>query len=387
MNPKKYRWLAFIFCLSLIFGSFGGYSYAFEPLNQSVLEQTSDFNGGSQQKEGDVAANNPPVAVADEVITTMDLPVLIEVLSNDTDLDEDPLTIINVSSIVNGSVEINDDRTCLFTPDAGFIGEASFEYTISDSKDGISTAMVVITVNPADEAGNGDAEGDLGNEDDPVVNNPPIAVADEVITTMDTPVIVDVLSNDIDQDGDSLSILTVSSIVNGSVVINDDGTCLFTPDAGFVGKASFEYTISDAREGTSTATVVITVKPIDLAEQSTDVAMMLAGEIGLLAVTLDPLEFTADRDLYTLLGSSSNDKNRAVFAWEDSISKNLYIAIATQTNKPAKTFIYSSSEGTTTVTESAIVAQGTVESAPGILGSALLWKRKGEQDQRKDLFM
>ena len=69
------------------------------------------------------------------------------------------------------------------------------------------------------------------------------------------------LANDIDADGDLLSIAEVEAGIGGTVAIDEDGDIVFTPAAGFSGDASFSYTVSDGRGGVATAWVTVAVEP------------------------------------------------------------------------------------------------------------------------------
>ncbi|ODS11223.1 VCBS domain-containing protein [Vibrio scophthalmi] len=71
------------------------------------------------------------------------------------------------------------------------------------------------------------------------------------------------LENDSDIDGGTLSITSVQNAIGGTVVINGYGDIEFTASSGYVGKATFEYTISDAQGGSDTATVNINVGATD----------------------------------------------------------------------------------------------------------------------------
>lgn len=92
--------------------------------------------------------NNSPIANDDAATTQTGIPLSllsIDLLLNDEDADGDVLIIESVANPVNGNVEINDDNI-IFTPDALFAGNASFEYTISDGNGGTDTAIVNVTV-------------------------------------------------------------------------------------------------------------------------------------------------------------------------------------------------------------------------------------------------
>jgi len=92
-------------------------------------------------------------------------------------------------------------------------------------------------------------------------NTAPVADADVVETDEGTPVIVPVLANDFDPDGDTLALASVTQGASGSVIANADGTVSYTPAAGFSGSDAFSYTIGDGRGGTATGQVQVTVRP------------------------------------------------------------------------------------------------------------------------------
>uniref|UniRef100_UPI00165F13C9 Ig-like domain-containing protein n=1 Tax=Sulfurimonas indica TaxID=2508707 RepID=UPI00165F13C9 len=93
-------------------------------------------------------------------------------------------------------------------------------------------------------------------------NNNPVAADDTATTDEDTAVTISVLGNDTDVDGDSL-IVTSATAANGTVTINNDGTITYTPNQDFNGSDTIIYSISDGNGGTDTATVNITVTPVD----------------------------------------------------------------------------------------------------------------------------
>ncbi|CAB1063265.1 T1SS secreted agglutinin RTX, partial [Olavius sp. associated proteobacterium Delta 1] len=90
-------------------------------------------------------------------------------------------------------------------------------------------------------------------------NDAPVALDDTVSTSADTPVIIEVLANDSDADGDGLSVTGVSQAANGTVTDNGDNTVTYTPNADLNGQETFTYQISDGQGGSVTATVNVTV--------------------------------------------------------------------------------------------------------------------------------
>jgi subtilisin-like proprotein convertase family protein len=188
--------------------------------------------------------NDPPVAVDDSYAVTEDglLSVSLEtgVLENDTDSDgPEPLTAKLGAGPSNGSLTLNSDGSFTYEPDPDFNGTDSFTYVANDGLDDSNVAIVTIMVDP--------------------LADPPLAVDDAYSTPMDTAKTMEVLTNDSDPDGDSLSVMSVSLPSNGTAVINADNTITYTPNSGFIGIDTFDYTISDGNGGTDTATVSIEV--------------------------------------------------------------------------------------------------------------------------------
>lgn len=89
-------------------------------------------------------------------------------------------------------------------------------------------------------------------------NTPPVALDDDGGTQFqDTAIILqaaDLVANDTDADGDNLVVHSVFGATNGTVIMDTNGTITFTPDAGYVGAASFQYTVTD---GTAAADATV----------------------------------------------------------------------------------------------------------------------------------
>ena len=125
----------------------------------------------------------------------------------------------------------------------------------------------------------------------PIVNVPPVSVADVYATDFETDLEVDVssgvLSNDTDADvGDVLSAVLVSDASNGTLVLNSDGSFTYTPDADFSGTDSFDYVANDTTEDSAAVTVTLTVgaapnaAPIALSDEyATDFETQLVVDI------------------------------------------------------------------------------------------------------------
>ena len=91
----------------------------------------------------------------------------------------------------------------------------------------------------------------------------PTANNDTATTDEDTPVDVNVLANDVEPDGDTLNVISVTQGANGAVSINPNKTVHYSPNLNFFGSDSFTYTIDDGHGGQSTATVNVTVNAVN----------------------------------------------------------------------------------------------------------------------------
>ena len=157
-------------------------------------------------------------------------------LANDT--DGNGLSINENAEATNG-VAICELDACSYRPNPDFHGTDSFTYTVTEGTN-TATATVTITVDP--------------------VNDPPAAIADTSTTAEHTATTIEVVGNDTDVDGDSLTIEDHTQPADGEVVC-DDSSCSYTPDRDFHGVDTFTYTVSDGVD-TAAAAVTVTVDPV-----------------------------------------------------------------------------------------------------------------------------
>jgi hypothetical protein len=180
-----------------------------------------------------VDVNYAPLANADSPATNEDTPIVINVLSNDTDPNNniDPTSVVVVNTPSNGTVSVDPITGAItYTPNTNYSGTDTLIYQVCDNGTPAlcDTAMVVITVSP--------------------VNDAPI-VDDEVVTTPeDTPATGDLTDiGDTDPDGTPLTANTtpVSGPSNGTIVINSNGSYTYTPNHNFSGTYTVVVTICD----------------------------------------------------------------------------------------------------------------------------------------------
>ena len=196
--------------------------------------------------------NDAPVATDDQAVTLEDESVEIPVLSNDTDPDGDRLRVLDISSAEHGTPKISPDGTTVsYTPDSDYHGPDAFTYVIADAGGLADTAQVRLTVTP--------------------VNDAPDASDDVAAAREDEAVEIPVLDNDTDIEGDALHVQSVSAAEHGTTAIATDRLSIsFVPDPNYHGMDHFTYVIADVGGLMDTATVRVTVSPINDAPDATD---------------------------------------------------------------------------------------------------------------------
>ena len=190
--------------------------------------------------------NDDPTAVDDSATTAEDTAITVNVLANDSDVDGNPITVLTFKDGANGTVTDLGNGELEYTPNADFNGTDTFTYTIDDGvageTNGTATATVTVVVT---------AE-----------NDPPVAEPDAETTPEDTNIQINLLANDSDVEGDTLTVISVSNGSNGSVT-QVGGIATYQPNQDFTGTDSFTYQVSDGQGGTSTGTVTVTVDPVN----------------------------------------------------------------------------------------------------------------------------
>jgi VCBS repeat-containing protein len=144
-----------------------GYLAAGQTVTTRIEYTVSDGRGGTSIAVASVTVtgvNEDPVAGDDSFTTEEDTPVVVNVIANDTDIDDDTLTVTQIDGQVatvgspitlydgSGTATLNANGTITFNPAPNYNGPVSFEYQISDGNGGFDTATVSGTVNPVNDA-------------------------------------------------------------------------------------------------------------------------------------------------------------------------------------------------------------------------------------------
>jgi gliding motility-associated-like protein len=239
-----------------------------------------DGNGGSSVASLTITilgANSNPLALDDTNSTIETTPVdetdgSGNLLANDSDPELDPLHVESIDGDFSGTIvgiygtlEWNTDGTYTYTPnselDSLYLGEVVtevFNVTISDVYGGTDVSDLTITLT-------GDNEQPLANDDwNSTIETSPVTQLTGSGNLLD---------NDIDVDGDVLTITSIDSDVTGTVIgtygtlsWNADGTYTYTPNpdldslgAGESVIEDFQITINDGHSGTDISVLTITI--------------------------------------------------------------------------------------------------------------------------------
>ncbi len=177
---------------------------------------------------------NKPDAVNDIAMTIKNTPVGGNVLTND-DSKGNPLVVGLPSGTApkHGIIAINPDGSFIYTPTTGYVGKDSVKYVICVNEIPMvrcDTAYIYFNVSDVPSPQN----------DKPIANN------DVAKTEAGVPVKGNVLGNDVDPDlGDVLVATKLTDPAHGTVTLNPDGSYIYTPTVGFVGKDYFTYKACD----------------------------------------------------------------------------------------------------------------------------------------------
>lgn len=211
-------------------------------------------NSSSASTSYTVIDNRLPTAVNDAYSTDEETLLTSSpgLLANDSDPDDDALTVELVTPPLHGVLTLNPNGIFDYLPNADFIGTDSFRYVVNDGFADSNVATVSITVLP--------------------VNVAPVATDDTVTTAEDTPLTFNVASNDSDVDGNLVpdSVTPLRQPANGSISNHGDGSFTYTPTPNVNGTDSFDYRICDSEGLCDDATVTVNITPVNDAPVATD---------------------------------------------------------------------------------------------------------------------
>ena len=289
--------------------------------------------------------NTPPIARTDVGFTVEDQPVIISVIANDSDPESDGFSVAAIADAPSGgsAVIAADGAAVTYTPAPGFTGTDEFSYLLRDTEGGESVGLVRVAVLPVSRT-----------------NSPPIAADDLDFGPFQadgSTVVLDVLQNDIDPDGDQVF---VTDIVTGGsdAAIAESGSQIQFSLPNSIGETvtvSFVYRISDGRLGTDEATVQFTIEPIvepvppianpdvaaPVAEGESVTVDVVANDTdpdgddtALRIVSVDPASATFDARSVTVTAPAETTEVRYTIEDTDGLQASSFVTIEVKENLP-----------------------------------------------------
>ncbi|MEZ5926738.1 MAG: tandem-95 repeat protein [Hyphomicrobiaceae bacterium] len=256
----------------------------------------SDGHGGTAQQVVTVTVNpvnDAPVTAATGTASGNEDTVISGTVIA-TDIDGDTLSYsvpaTGTGAPAHGTVSINSAGAYTYTPNLNFNGSDTFTVTVDDGNGGTAQQVVTVTVLPVQDA--------------------PVANDDSLSEDVGNIFAGNVLTNDEEYDGETLSVsqvnglagnvgVSISTINGGSVTVNANGTFTYVPNSTtldlLVGNSavdSFTYQVSDGHGGFATATATITINGV-----AKNFVLTTSADLG--TAPADPFTGSAGNDTYT----------------------------------------------------------------------------------------
>jgi len=245
----------------------------------------------------------PPVANNDIASTTPGLLTTIDLLANDSDVEDGTppasatVNLLTATSTLGITLTNNGDGTIDYTPVGLIAGDIdTFQYTIADAGGALSN-VATVTVNIT-----------------AFLNTVPVANAVNFSVNEDAVLVINVtdvddlsvaVASDVNSDPLTFATFDVGSTQGGTVTVDVSNTVLsYTPLADFNGTDTFTFTVTDGLGGSNVATMTITVNPVNDAVVCTDVTLATPKDT--------PLTIVAATDLIT--GCTDIDGDTVSFA-------------------------------------------------------------------------
>ncbi|MDP6598461.1 MAG: Ig-like domain-containing protein [Candidatus Poribacteria bacterium] len=190
-----------------------------------------------------VLANLPPVAETDRLTLPEDSPASkIDLLANDSDPEQDEITLTSVSPAKNGTVEQGQDSVVFYTPNENYFSSDQpdiFTYEISDGQGNNSQGLVEVFVE--------------------AVNDIPTAEGQQLTGKEDEAIQITLLTEDVDQD--ELTYQIVDPPFYGQLS-GEGANLVYTPDRDYSGPDQFTFKVNDGTEESRLAQVQIELEAV-----------------------------------------------------------------------------------------------------------------------------
>jgi large repetitive protein len=175
---------------------------------------------------------NSLTALNDINVTPKNTPTSGNLLTNDISSTTMTATVAPLVAPLHGVLTIGTNGAYTYAPTTGFVGKDSARYKVCNAAGICDSAWLFVTIMEPPVSG---------------VNSNPIANPDNGVTYINTPLTSNVLTNDIDPDGNTLTVNPIPLVApkNGTLVLNPNGSYVYTPNNAFVGQDTFYYKVCD----------------------------------------------------------------------------------------------------------------------------------------------
>jgi len=204
-----------------------------------------EYSHGTKVSLSIISVEEAPVAVNNLYTFDEDQILNIEapgILGNDYDDEPDTMTVEKISDVSHGTLNLYHDGSFNYNPDPNYNGFDSFTYKAFDGNLFSDEASVSLRINS--------------------INDNPIANDDSYFTSVDKQISIctpGILDNDIDIEGDSITVELVDNTSYGDLKLIEDGSILYIPQGGWTGQDTFTYKTFDGQAYSDIAIVTITV--------------------------------------------------------------------------------------------------------------------------------
>ncbi|KWU60944.1 tandem-95 repeat protein [Priestia megaterium] len=286
-------------------------TFSYQPnLNFNGTDQftvlVSDGQGGTAVSTvtiNVIPVNDPPITADLAFTINEDTPLTNQIPAFDPDGDPLTFTLLNPPPS-NGSVVLGANGVFTYTPNLNYNGMDTFGVLVSDGKGGTSLSTVTLTIVP--------------------VNDPPVGGDRAVTTTINLPVKSSIPASD--PDNVTLTYTLQQNPDNGTSVINQDGTFIYTPNNNFIGNDQFTILITDPEGATALSTIFVTVLETngtttsqDL-QISTDEDTPVTNQVIATNVNGNPLVYTIENP--PINGAVTIDSNTGIFTYTPNANFN-----------------------------------------------------------------
>ena len=198
--------------------------------------------------------------------------------------------------------------------DLDYVANNSLSLNSGTIKDASLNNANLTLANPA-------STGSLGANKDLIINNAPVALDDTLKINEDSSLVnTNLISNDLDLDGDILTLTLISTAINGIASINSDNKSIdYTPNANWNGIEVITYTVSDGSLSDNTGTLTITVFPINDSPVALDDTAIVLEDSGLTSIDIISNDSDLDGDALTFTAVTAGTGNIAVNADNKSV--------------------------------------------------------------------